>query len=239
MCRARREPRARALSSASSRAHLGQLSRRRSASRLDCRARLAPGGHVPMMPSRGVAGFRCRTLEIAQVGLRVSPAPLTRWRPARRARPGVVHVGAPLAQRLEPGRGQVALVRLAPQPVFKRRATLVVVGQRSRAAISRVVARSPAAASLSTSSCAAVDRSAASFRRGLGRGERGCGRLERLAVVGALQFAQAVANALPLFRLPGGAFEGSSGAVPARSAGRTSGRCWRRSRPDCVRPRRP
>jgi hypothetical protein len=43
--------------------------------------------------------------------------------------PGVVHVGAPLAEGLDPGSREVALMGLSPQSVFQRRAALVVLDQ--------------------------------------------------------------------------------------------------------------
>ena len=100
-------------------------------------------------------------------------------------------------------------MRLSPQPVFKRRATLVVLGQPlargDKLSCRAFTGGSEPGYLLMRNS----DRSGGVFRPSFGRDERGCGRLERLAVVHSLQAAKAVANALPFFRLPGGAFERS------------------------------
>src|SRR5688572_10635874 len=53
----------------------------------------------------------------------------------------------------------------------------------------------------------AVGSARSIFRLNLGRGECYRGRLQRLTVVCSLHVAKAVANALPLGRLPGGTFE--------------------------------
>ena len=155
---------------------------------------------------------------------------------------GVGHVLAPAGERGVALVGQVALV---PDPARLVDASIASARRAASSAapgVAPAATRAVAVSAISRSTCACAAR-AAPLPRGRSRFRRGqpgsATSAEQPAVVGTLEVAQAIVDALPFARLPGGPLERFQARLELGQQVGDAGGCWPRSRPGCARPRPP